>query len=66
MTLDSQIWHQVAAKNGCEYRGHQDTANGGKVPLFTCLITHSSFIKMPGETVGDAAGRVRRKFQEAL
>ena len=63
ITTDIDIWQSIAARNGCEYRGHQDI-DGQKLPLFADLQTGSSFHRESGETVGDALARIRGKFKE--
>lgn len=51
-----------AQRLGIEFIGMQESVNGESFPMFNDSLTHSSFIKNPGETLEESLKRIRRPF----
>lgn len=61
-THDESVWQRIANINGCEFLGFQQM---DAVPMFQDHQTQIIFMKLPGETIGQAVERVRERARNA-
>ena len=57
-----QITNAECAALNIKFIGLQKTASGSHIPMFNCLITGTTFLQGPDETMAAAAARSRQKW----